>query len=164
VASGHLTDPKKTDSQYSGVVSLRSMQIAIVARELTNLFIMVGNNSSAYLDAFTVEKACSLAGTEFGPLSEHLWNIARALYGLRTSGSRWHDQFADIMRLIGFHLPRHYGCMNALLSMNMFMSMLMALRSLAREQINSLILSSINMAQIERFWSPTHQLSGDCYC
>jgi Reverse transcriptase (RNA-dependent DNA polymerase) len=28
--------------------------------------------------------------------------IERALYGLRTSGARWHDRFADTLRDMGF--------------------------------------------------------------
>jgi hypothetical protein len=45
---------------------------------------------------------CLTAGPEFGPLSGHLLNIVRALYGLRTFGTRWHDRFVDVMHLMGF--------------------------------------------------------------
>ena len=103
VAGGHLTDPSTTDSTYSSVVSLRSMRIAISAAELNKLGIMVGDVSSAYLEAFTQEKVCFIAGPEFGPLEGHLLVIVRALYGLRTSGARWHDRYADVMRTIGFY-------------------------------------------------------------
>jgi hypothetical protein len=40
------------------------MHIAIVASELNNLDIMVGNVSSAYLEAYTQEKVCFQAGQE----------------------------------------------------------------------------------------------------
>ena len=103
VAGGHLTDPNTTDNTYSSVVSLRSMRIAIVAGELNDLEIMVGDISSAYLEAFTQEKVYFIAGPEFGPLEGHLLVIVRALYGLRTSGARWHDRYADVMRIMGFH-------------------------------------------------------------
>jgi hypothetical protein len=53
VAGGHLTDPNNTDNTYSSVVSLCSMRIAIAAAELNELDIMVGDISSAYLDAYT---------------------------------------------------------------------------------------------------------------
>jgi hypothetical protein len=102
VAGGHLTDPNTTDSKYSSVVSLRSMRIAIAAGELNGLFLMVGDISSAYLEAFTLEKVTFIAGPEFGPLAGHLLIIVRALYGLRTSGARWHDRYADVMHLMGF--------------------------------------------------------------
>jgi Reverse transcriptase (RNA-dependent DNA polymerase) len=78
------------------------MRIAIVAGELNNLFIMIGDISSAYLEAFTLEKVSFIAGPEFGPLAGHLLTIVRAIYGLRTSGARWHDRFADVMHLMGF--------------------------------------------------------------
>jgi uncharacterized membrane protein len=68
VAGGHLTDPNTTDNTYSSVVSLRSMQIAIVASELNNLDIIVSDVSSTYLEAYTQEKVCFITGPEFGPL------------------------------------------------------------------------------------------------
>jgi hypothetical protein len=46
-----LTDPNTTDNTYSSVVSLRSMSIAIAAAKLNELDIMVGDVSSAYLEA-----------------------------------------------------------------------------------------------------------------
>ena len=101
VAGGHLTD-SSIDGTYSGVVSLRSLRIAILAAELNQLHIMVGDISSAYLEAYTQEKVCFLAGPEFGPLQGHLLVIERALYGLQTSGARWHDRFSDTLRDMGF--------------------------------------------------------------
>ena len=101
VAGGHLTDPT-IDGTYSGVVSLRTMRIAIVAAELNDLNIMVGDVTSAYLEAFTQEKVCFIAGPEFGPLQGNLMVIDRALYGLRTSGARWHDRLSDVLRTMGY--------------------------------------------------------------
>ena len=101
VAGGHLTDPN-TEGTYSGVVSLRTMRIALVAAELNLLETMVGDVSSAYLEAFTQEKVCFIAGPEFGLLQGHLLVIDRALYGLRTSGARWHDRLADVLRDMGY--------------------------------------------------------------
>jgi hypothetical protein len=59
VPGGHLTDPNTTDSNYSGVVSLCSIRNAIAAGDLDNLFMMVGDISSAYLEGFTLEKELS---------------------------------------------------------------------------------------------------------
>jgi hypothetical protein len=101
VAGGHLTDPT-TEGTYSGVVSLRSLRIATLAAELNGLEIMVGDISSAYLEAYTEEKVCFIAGPEFGPLAGHLLTIEKALYGLRTSGARWHNKFADTLRNMGY--------------------------------------------------------------
>ena len=62
---------------------------------------MVGDVSSAYLEAYTQEKVYFIAGPEFGPLQGHLMVIDRALYGLRMSGARWHDRLADVLRDMG---------------------------------------------------------------
>jgi hypothetical protein len=68
VAGRHLTDPN-TDGTYSSVVSLRSMRIAIVAEELNNLDIMVSDVSSAYLEAYKLEKFC------FQAQNLHPWKV-----------------------------------------------------------------------------------------
>jgi hypothetical protein len=78
------------------------MRIALVAAELNNLDVMVGDVSSAYLEAYTQEKVCFKAGPEFGPLQGHLLLIERALYDLRTSGARWHDRLSDVLRDMGY--------------------------------------------------------------
>ena len=101
VAGGHMTDAPDQGS-YSSVVSLRSIRIALVAAELNGLETMVGDISSAYLEAFTKEKVCFKAGPSFGELEGHLLIIVKALYGLRTSGASWHQRFADTLRDMGF--------------------------------------------------------------
>jgi Reverse transcriptase (RNA-dependent DNA polymerase) len=62
--------------------------------------------SSAYLEATTKEKVYFVAGDEFGDKCGHTLVINKALYGLRTSGLRWHERFADILRNIGFFQSR----------------------------------------------------------
>ncbi|HSN65751.1 MAG TPA: reverse transcriptase domain-containing protein, partial [Fusibacter sp.] len=101
VAGGHLTDPT-TEGTYSGVVQLRSLRIALLAAELNNLDIMVGDISSAYLEAKTKEQVCFIAGPEFKDKAGNLMKINKALYGLRTSGARWHDKFANTLKSMGY--------------------------------------------------------------
>jgi Reverse transcriptase (RNA-dependent DNA polymerase) len=101
VAGGHLTDPTMEGS-YSSVVSLRSLRICLVAAELNSLKTMVGDISSAYLEAETKEKVCFTAGPEFGELEGHTFIIFKALYGLRTSGASWHQRFSDTLRDLGY--------------------------------------------------------------
>ena len=43
-----------------------------------------------------------VAGPEFGEREGHILVIDKALYGLRTSGARWHDRFSDCLRDLGF--------------------------------------------------------------
>lgn len=101
VAGGHLTEPPK-DSVYSGVVSLRSMRLALLVGELNGLQPMVGDIGNAYLEAYTKEKVYFVAGKEFGSLAGHTLVIVKALYGLRTSGARFHERLADTLRDMGF--------------------------------------------------------------
>jgi Reverse transcriptase (RNA-dependent DNA polymerase) len=102
VAGGHLT-PTPTESIYSGVVSLRGLRIIIFLAELNQLELWGADVGSAYLEATTNEKVYFIAGDDFGTLSGHTLVIKKALYGLRSSGARWHDHFADILHDLGFH-------------------------------------------------------------
>ena len=101
VAGGHRTAPPK-ESVYSGVATLRSLRIVTMLAELNNLGLMAGDVGNAYLEAYTEEKVCFTAGPEFGDLEGHTMIIVKALYGLRTSGARFHQKFADTMRSLGF--------------------------------------------------------------
>jgi hypothetical protein len=101
VAGGHRTAPPK-ESVYSGVATLRSLRIVTMLAELNNLGLMAGDVGNAYLEAYTEEKVCFTAGPEFGELEGHTMIIVKALYGLRTSGARFHQKFADTMRSLGF--------------------------------------------------------------
>ena len=101
VAGGHLTPPPAT-SVYSGVVSLRSLRLVIFLAELNDLQLWGGDIGQAYLEAKTKEKLYIVAGKGFGDLEGHTLIIYKALYGLRTSGIRWHERFADTLRDLGF--------------------------------------------------------------
>eukprot|EP00977_Amphora_coffeiformis_P003137 scaffold584_cov154-Amphora_coffeaeformis.AAC.1 len=70
--------------------------------ELNGLHLTGGDIGNAYLEAYTKEKVCTIAGPEFGPLQGHMLIIDKALYGLRTSGARFHAKFADTLRTLGF--------------------------------------------------------------
>ena len=101
VAGGHLTDvPAK--SVYSGVVSLCSLRICIFLAELNGLQVHAADVGNAYLEAETKEKVYIIGGPGFGELEGHTLVIHKALYGLRSSGLRWHERFADTLRDMGF--------------------------------------------------------------
>ena len=63
---------------------------------------MVGDIGNAYLEAYTKEKVYIIAGPEFGEREGHTLVIRKALYGLRSSGARFHDRLADTLRDMGF--------------------------------------------------------------
>jgi len=100
VAGGHLTKP--VDDAYSSVVSLESMRLALAVGEINGLTPMVGDIGNAYLEAYTKEKVYFIAGPEFGDLEGHIMIIHKALYGLRTSGARFHERLADALRAENF--------------------------------------------------------------
>jgi Reverse transcriptase (RNA-dependent DNA polymerase) len=101
VADGHLTHIP-IDSAYSGVVSLRGFRLVLLLVELNHLQIRATDIGNAYLEAYTSEKEYVIAGPEFKDHEGHILIISKALYGLRSSGARWHDRFADFVRELGF--------------------------------------------------------------
>jgi len=101
VAGGHLTEPP-VDSIFSGVVSLRSLRTVMFIAELNGLQIWGADVGNAYLEAMTKERVYIVAGRGFGELEGCTLVIVKALYGLRSSGLRWHERFADTLRLMGF--------------------------------------------------------------
>jgi Reverse transcriptase (RNA-dependent DNA polymerase) len=100
VAGGHVTPP--VDDSYSSVISLEIMRLTLIVGELNGLELMVGDIGNAYLEAKTKEKIYFIAGQEFGNLEGHTMIIYKALYGLRTSGARFHERLADALRDEGF--------------------------------------------------------------
>ena len=101
VADGHLTDAP-IDSVYSGVVSLRSLRIVVFLAELNKLELWGADIGNAYLEAKTKEKVYIIGGTGFGELEGHTLVIFKALYGLKSSGARWHEKLVDSLRDLGF--------------------------------------------------------------
>ena len=101
VAGGHLTETP-IDSVYSSVVSLRGIRMLTFFAELNQCNVWATDISSAYLESKTKEKVYVIAGPEFGEREGHVLIIDKALYGLKTSGVRWHDKFADVLRGMGF--------------------------------------------------------------
>jgi hypothetical protein len=102
VADGHLMDIP-LDSVYSGVVSLRGIRTPLIFLvKLNKLETWATDIGNAYLEAVMSEKVYIVAGIEFGIQQGSTLIIYKALYGLRTSGLRWHDRFSDVLRSLGF--------------------------------------------------------------
>ena len=85
MADGHLTDIPK-DSAYSSIVPLRGLWILMFVSEFNGLVAWLIDVPSAYLEAFTSEKVCIIAGPKYGLLQGHLLIMVKAQYGLRISG------------------------------------------------------------------------------
>jgi hypothetical protein len=93
VAGGHLTDVRN-ESVYSGVVSLRGLRMVAFLSELNGLDLWATDIGNAYLEARMSELLFIVASPEFGGLEGHMLVIYKALYGLRSSGLRWHERFS----------------------------------------------------------------------
>ena len=101
VADGHLTK-EPVESIYSGVVSLRSLRMVVFLCQLNDLEIWGADVGIAYLEAYTDEKLCTIAGPEFKELQGHLLIMIKALHGTHSGGARWHDRLFDILQELKF--------------------------------------------------------------
>jgi hypothetical protein len=101
VAGGHLTDPPQ-DSVFSSVVTRESVRIMFLIAALNDLDILGADIQNAYLQAETKEKVWFKAGPEFGSNQGRPCLIVRALYGLKSSGARFRDHLATIIREQGY--------------------------------------------------------------
>ena len=59
--------------------------------ELNDLDLWATDIGNAYLESYTAEKLYIIAGPKFKERKDHILDIVRALYGLKSSGQRWHD-------------------------------------------------------------------------
>ncbi|KAL7563771.1 hypothetical protein ACA910_020455 [Epithemia clementina (nom. ined.)] len=101
VADGHLTK-EPVETIYSGVVSICNLCITIVLSELNNLTLWGADIGNAYLEALTGEKIFIIAGPKFKEIEGHILTMYKALYGLKSSGARWHDRLFDVLTDMGF--------------------------------------------------------------
>ena len=81
---------------------LGALCMLLFIAELNGIEIWGTDIGNAYLEALTSEYVCIVAGPEFGLLEGHLLLIYKVLYGLRSSGARWHDKLSDVLRREGF--------------------------------------------------------------
>ena len=58
--------------------------------------------NNAYLNATCREKLWTVAGPEFGSDKGSVMIIARALYGLKSSGVAWRSTLAQTMEMLGY--------------------------------------------------------------
>ena len=101
VADGHKTQAPSSIT-YSSVVSRESVRLALLIASLNDLDISCCDIGNAYLNADCREKLWTVAGSEFGSDKGSVIIIARALYGLKSSGAAWRAKLAETMRTIGY--------------------------------------------------------------
>jgi len=93
VADGHKTKPPASVT-YSSVLSRDSVRIALTIASLNSLHVSACDIGNAYLNAACREKLWTVAGPEFGSEKGSVKIIARALYGLKSSGAAWKSALA----------------------------------------------------------------------
>ena len=102
VAGGHMTDPS-TEEVYSSVVGPEGVRIITYLADANGLDLMCGDVGNAYLNGRTREKIWVKFGSEFGKgLAGRVGIIYKGLYGLKSSGARWSEHFADTIRTMGW--------------------------------------------------------------
>ena len=103
VGNGHETETPP-ETCYSSVVSRDSVRLAFLLAALNGLDILAGDVQNAYINADSKEQLyVKEAGPEFGPgFAGRPCMIVRALYGLKSSGARWHEHMAHTLRDMGY--------------------------------------------------------------
>jgi hypothetical protein len=102
VIGGHRVDASG-HTVYSSVVQLSSVRLLNVIAKAQGLRCIAGDFGNAYLNAHTNEKVYVVCGPEFGPeLEGRLAIVRKGLYGLKTSGNRWHAHFASTLYKMDF--------------------------------------------------------------
>ena len=76
--------------------------MVVFLSQLNDLEIWGADVGNAYLEAYTDEKLCIIAGPEFKELQGHLLIMIKALYRTRSGGARWHDRLFDILQELKF--------------------------------------------------------------
>jgi len=71
---------------------------------------LAGDVGNAYLNAETKEKIFTKCGLEFGPeMVNRIAIVQKGLYGLKSSGNRWHSHFTKAILQMGFTPSRYDG-------------------------------------------------------
>ena len=68
----------------------------------SNLSVLAADIGNAYPHAKTSEKLYTILGEEYGSLGGKILVFDKGLYGLRSSGARFHEHLSDILRKMDF--------------------------------------------------------------
>ena len=76
--------------------------MVVFLSQLNDFEIWGADVGNAYLEAYTDQNLCIIAGPEFKELQGHLLIMIKALHGTRSGGARWHDRLFDILQELKF--------------------------------------------------------------
>jgi hypothetical protein len=103
VAGGHRTDAVPKEDSFSGVVSMDAMRLGFMIAKMNGLSVCAGDVGNAFLYGKTQEQVYIIAGPKFGPeLCGKRLIIDKSLYGLKTSGARFHEHLSVELLKLGF--------------------------------------------------------------
>jgi hypothetical protein len=107
VLGGHKVDSSEYNC-HSSVVQLSSIRLLNVIAKAQGLECLAGDIGNAYINVETKEKIYVRCGPEFGPeLEGRIAILKKELYGLKSSGNRWHAHFAKTLYNMGFEPTRY---------------------------------------------------------
>ena len=102
VAGGHMSPSVHKEDKFSTVVSMEAVRLGFMVARLNGLHVCAGDIGNAYLNAHTNEKVFIIAGPEFGPkLAGKRLIIDKSLYGLQSSGARFHELTTVVLAEMG---------------------------------------------------------------
>jgi hypothetical protein len=102
VAGGNFTEAPSPEDLYSGVVGMETIRYCMQVAAMNNLQVCPAHVGNAFLYGKTREKVYVIAGPEFGDDAGKQMIIDKGLYGLRTSGARFHEPLSAKLRNLGF--------------------------------------------------------------
>ena len=95
-------------SGYSSVVKMTSIYLLNIIPKAQGLECLAGDIGKVYLNASAKEKIYTRCGLEFGPeMVSRIAIVHKSVYGLKSSGNRWHAHFANTLHSMGFMSTRY---------------------------------------------------------
>jgi len=94
------------EDAYSSVVAPEHVRLAMLVATLNDLEQAMIDLENAYLHALTKELAYTVLPDGYGTLSGKILIFHKALYGMRTSGARFHEELSSALLSIGFQPSR----------------------------------------------------------
>ena len=101
VANGHTKAPPSSIT-YSIVVSREIVRIVFLLASLNDLDIFAFDIGNEYLNDKCKEKLWTESGTEFRTENGMVMILARAIYGLKSSGATRRGKLAETLMLLGY--------------------------------------------------------------
>ena len=101
VAGGHTTEAPSSIT-YSSVVSRDDVQIAFTIAYLNGVDVMSCDLKNPYLNLMCRKKIWFEGGNECGEDKGKVLIVVRALYSIKSAGSSWRSELAQVLKGLDF--------------------------------------------------------------